>query len=157
MKHTILFSFFALFVFATMGQNSQYDRNKPVPVEKVLFGTIESVRNITRQEIVEDKNNGWRTFGGALLGGVIGSQFGSGSGQDVATILGAFLGGSIAHNRKKESRQIITQLVELMIETEDGERYMVIQDLDATMIFHRNDQIRLIYLATGSVRVDKQM
>jgi outer membrane lipoprotein SlyB len=44
-----------------------------------------------------------------------------------------------------------------MIETEDGERYMVIQDLDATMIFHRNDQIRLIYLATGSVRVDKQM
>lgn len=157
MKHILLFTFFALFVFSSMGQTSKYDRNKAVPVEKVLFGKVESVRNITQQEIIEDKNNGWETFGGALLGGVIGSQFGSGSGQDVATILGAFIGGSLAHNRKNQPRRIITQLVELMIETDEGELYMVIQDLDPSMIFNRHDEIRLVYLASGTVRIDKQM
>lgn len=140
-----------------MSQSAEYERNKAVPVEKVLFGTVESVRNITKQEIIEDKNRGWKTFGGALLGGVIGNQFGSGSGRDVATVLGAFLGGAVAHNRNSQPQKVITQLVELMIQTEEGERFMVIQDLDHSMIFHSRDEIRLIYLASGSVRIDKQM
>ena len=146
-----------LLVFPSVSQSAQYDRNKAVPVEKVLFGTVESVRNITKQEIIEDRNSGWKTFGGALLGGVIGNQFGGGSGRDVATVLGAFLGGAIAHNRNAQPQKVITQLVELMIKTEEGERFMVIQDLDSRMIFHSHDEIRLIYLATGAVRIDKQM
>jgi len=59
------------------------DRNQAVPVEKVLFGSVVSVRNITEEELVRDKKNGWHTFGGALAGGVIGNQFGSGSGRDI--------------------------------------------------------------------------
>jgi outer membrane lipoprotein SlyB len=157
MKKILFFCSIILFVFSSMSQSGQYDRNKAVPVEKVLFGTVESVRNITEQEIIKDKNRGWKTFGGALLGGVIGNQFGGGSGRNVATVLGAFVGGSIAHNKSSQSRHVITQLVELMIKTEEGARFMVIQGLDSRMLFQRNDDIRLIYLATGSVRVDKQM
>lgn len=37
---------------------------------------------------------------GALLGGVIGYQFGSGRGQDIATVAGAVLGGSVGHDLK---------------------------------------------------------
>ena len=157
MKNFILIYSIILFVFPLSGESAEYDRNKAVAVEKVLFGTVESVRNITEQEIIEDKNRGWKTFGGALLGGIIGNQFGSGSGQDISRVLGAFLGGSIAHNRNAQPQSVIIQLVELMIKTEEGERFMVIQDLDPSMIFHNYDEIRLIFLDTGTVRIDKQM
>ena len=123
----------------------------------MLFGQVLSVRNITEQELIQDKNQGWKTFGGALIGGAIGNQFGSGSGRDVATILGALVGGSIAHNRNPQYREKTLHLVELMIKVDNGDEYMVVQDLDRRMVFQARDEIRMIYLANGSVRIDKQM
>lgn len=148
-----LICWLALIPFA----QADYDRNKAVPVEKVLFGQVLSVRNITEQELIQDKNQGWKTFGGALIGGAIGNQFGSGSGRDVATILGALVGGSIAHNRNPQYREKTLHLVELMIKVDNGDEYMVVQDLDRRMVFQARDEIRMIYLANGSVRIDKQM
>ena len=136
---------------------ADYERNKAVPVEKVLFGQVLSVRNITEQELIQDKNQGWKTFGGALVGGAIGNQFGSGSGRGIATILGAIIGGSIAHDRNPEYKEKTLLLVELMIKTDNGDEYMVIQDLDHRMLFQRKDPVRMIYLGNGTVRIDKQM
>ena len=124
-------------------------------MQQVLFGSVQSVRNITEQELVKDQTNGWKTFGGALLGGVVGNQFGGGSGRTVATILGSMIGGSIAHNRQQSSRYIEYQLVELMIQVESGEQYMVVQDKDSRMIFNQGDKVRLVYLSDNTVRVDK--
>ena len=107
--------------------------------------------------MIQDKNQDWKTFGGALIGGAIGNQFGSGSGRDVATILGALVGGSIAHNRNPQYREKTLHLVELMIKVDNGDEYMVVQDLDRRMVFQARDEIRMIYLANGSVRIDKQM
>lgn len=137
--------------------SADYERNKAVPVEKVLFGKVYSVRSITEHELIEDKNKGWKVFGGALIGGAIGNQFGSGSGRDVATVLGALLGGSLADNKHPKYRQTTLHLVELMIKTDQGKEFMVVQDLDNRMLFQRNDAIRMVYLANGSVRIDKQM
>jgi len=142
--------------FSTNYAFADYDRNKAVPVEKVLFGNVISVRNITQEELIRDKRNGWHTFGGALIGGVIGHQFGGGSGRDVATILGAMIGGSIANNNHNQPQRKIIRLVELMIKVESGEQFMVIQDFDKQMIFHSADSIRMIYLANSTVRIDKQ-
>jgi outer membrane lipoprotein SlyB len=136
---------------------ADYERNKAVPVEKVLFGQVLSVRNITEQELIQDKNQGWKTFGGALVGGAIGNQFGRGSGRGIATILGAIIGGSIAHDRNPEYQEKTLLLVELMIKTDNGDEYMVIQDLDHRMLFQRKDPVRMIYLGNGTVRIDKQM
>lgn len=136
---------------------AQYERNKAVPVEKVLFGKVDSVRNISQEELIKDKHNGWKTFGGALIGGVIGNQFGGGSGQDVATVLGAIIGGSIAHNQQNRERRVIQHIVELMITTDDGKQYMVIQDYDQQMTFQPSDKVRIVYLSNGYVRVDKQI
>ncbi|WP_286261522.1 glycine zipper 2TM domain-containing protein [Thalassotalea atypica] len=133
-----------------------YDRNKAVPVEQVLFGQVMSVRNITETELVKDRNNGWKSLGGALLGGVIGHQFGSGSGQDVATVLGALIGGSMAHRNNPKYKEKTLRLVELMIKVESGQEFMVVQDYDPAMAFKANDDIRMIYLANGSVRIDRQ-
>lgn len=146
-----------LLVAAVPNATANYDRNQAVPVEKVLFGKVISVRNITRTELVKDRNNGWKTFGGALIGGAIGNQFGGGSGRDVATVLGAIIGASAANSRNPEYREISVRLVELMIKTDDGKEYMVVQDYDRQMIFHRQDMIRMIYLEGGTVRIDKQM
>jgi len=156
MKNFILISLTLLTLSFSYSTHANYDRNQAIPVDKVLFGQVVSVRNITQEELVIDKNSGWKTFGGALIGGVIGNQFGGGSGRDAATILGAVLGGSIANNRNNQPKKVVTRLVELMISIDNGEQFMVIQDFDQQMIFHSSDKIRLIYLANGSVRIDKQ-
>lgn len=133
-----------------------YDRNKAVPVEKVLYGDISSVRNITETQLIEDRNQGWKTFGGALAGGIIGHQFGGGSGQDVATVLGALIGGGMGNHYGSGSQTQSLQLVELMINQEDGTQVMVIQDYDAGMTFNAGDRVRVVYLQ-GGVRVDLAM
>lgn len=153
---TIYLSLIFLCALVPVAQ-ADYDRNKAVPVEQVLFGQVLSVHNITEQELIQDKNQGWKSFGGALIGGAIGNQFGSGSGRDVATILGAIIGGSVAHNRNPEYREKTLHLVELMIKVDNGDEYMVVQDLDRGMQFQPKDAIRMVYLANGSVRIDKQM
>jgi len=145
---------FIAFIFSTQ-VSADYERNKAVPVQEVLFGKVQSVRDITEQELIQDKNNGWKVFGGALVGGVIGNQFGDGSGQVAATILGALIGASLTDDNHPKYREKTLRLVEMMIKTEQGQQYMVIQDFDSSMVFESGDQIRLIYLANGSVRIDK--
>ena len=131
MLKPLLISLSITFLLFTQNVNANtYDRNKAVPVEKVLFGNVISVRNVSQQELIEDRNSGWKTFGGALVGGVIGNQFGGGSGRDIATILGAVIGGSIVHNNQGQGQVVVTNLVELMIEVECAssqcQQYMVI-------------------------------
>ena len=158
-------SFTILALLLTLVSNTacanNYARDKAVPVEKVLFGKVISVRDITEEELIQDKKNGWKTFGGALVGGVIGNQFGGGSGKDIATVLGAIIGGSIANNQQTKQRVKVTHLVELMIEvngtTQTGEQFMVIQNYDNQMVFHHNDAVRMVYLANGRVRIDKRL
>ena len=145
---------FITFIFSTH-VSAGYERNKAVPVQQVLFGKVQSVRNITQQELIQDRNKGWKVFGGALVGGAIGSQFGDGSGQVAATILGSIIGASISDKKHPQYREKTLRLVEMMIKTEQGKEYMVVQDFDSRMIFNRDDKIRIIYLANGSVRIDK--
>ncbi|MCP4991727.1 MAG: glycine zipper 2TM domain-containing protein [Colwellia sp.] len=159
MKYLLITSFTLLALLFSQASNADYDRNKAVPVEKVLFGNILSVRNISQEEIVKDKNSGWRTFGGALIGGVIGNQFGGGSGKDIATVLGAIAGGAMAKNHR-QGKVVTIRLVELMIEVECAQRqcqqFMVIQDFVPQMVFNSQDAVRMVYLANGNVRIDKQ-
>ncbi len=159
MKSLLLTSLTLLALFFSQVSNAGYDRNKAVPVEKVLFGKVISTRNISQEELIKDKNSGWKTFGGALIGGIIGNQFGSGSGKDITTVLGAIAGGTIVRNRNQD-QAVTVRLVELMVELECAkqhcQQFMVIQDYDQQMIFHNQDTIRIVYLTTGYVRVDKR-
>ncbi len=134
---------------------AQYNRNQAVPVEQVRYGEVESVREIQRSELIEDRDHGWKVFGGALIGGLIGNQFGGGSGRDVATVLGALAGAGVAQNRSPGQRVVQYRLQELIILTEAGERLMVVQDYDPGMVHHAGDPVRVIYLAGGQVRVDR--
>lgn len=146
---TVIFSF----LISSFSANS-YERNKAVPVEKVVYGKIESIRSITETELVKDKSAEWHHFGGALIGGVIGNQFGDGSGQVAATILGSLIGASIANNRSVRYKKKTLRLIELLILTEENQRVMVVQDYDHNMRLTNNDDVRIVYLSNGSVRVD---
>ena len=80
---------------------AKYERNKAVAVQKVLFGDIKSVRNISEQELIQDKKNGWKTFGGALIGGVIGNNVTKNVENGGAA--GAIIGGLIGSQNKKNN------------------------------------------------------
>ncbi len=159
MKSLLLTSLTLFTFFFSNLASADYDRNKAVPVEQVLFGTVISARNVSQEELIQDKNSGWKTFGGALIGGAIGNQFGGGSGRDIATVLGAVIGGKMANN-SSQGKTVIVRLVELMIEVDCTEQqckqFMVIQDYDQQMVFHQQDAVRMVYLANGIVRIDKQ-
>ncbi len=144
-------------LFTVQAQAQVYNRNQAVPVQKVDYATVESVRQVTQDELIEDRNRGWKTFGGALVGGLIGNQFGGGSGKDVATVVGALLGAGMVHNNNPAYQVRQVRLVELMVKTEAGDQLMVLQDRDPSMLFQAGDEVRLVYLQGGSVRVDKAM
>ncbi len=151
-----LFTLILFCLLTSIASAAPYNRNKAEPVEKVVYGDIVSLRNITQQELITDKNRRWKTFGGAVLGGLIGNQFGKGSGRDVATVLGALAGGSIASQNTSQPEYKKYQLIELMIKQDDNETVMVVQDKDSGMIFNSGDRVRVVYLV-GRVRVDIAM
>lgn len=142
--------FFLMTSFSTV---AAYERNKAVPVEKVVYGRVESIRHISQKQLIEDRNIGWKTFGGAVMGGVIGHQFGDGSGRDIATVFGALLGGATINKFGDSTRIQQYKLIEMMINLDDGSQVMVLQDVDPHMPFTSGDEVRVVYMA-GYVRVD---
>lgn len=135
--------------------NAAYQRNTARPVNQVVFGEVDTVRYITQQEIIKSQDSGWETLLGAVVGGVVGNQFGGGTGKEVATAVGAVAGAGIARNNANQVYRLEHNLVEILIETEKGKLIDVIQDIDNTMLFEKGDKVRILYFDDG-VRVDKE-
>lgn len=135
--------------------NAAYQRNTARPVNQVVFGEVDTVRYITQQEIIKSQGSGWETLLGAVVGGVVGNQFGGGTGKEVATAVGAVAGAGIARNNANQVYRLEHKLVEILIETEKGKLIDVIQDIDNSMLFEKGDKVRILYFDDG-VRVDKE-
>ncbi len=134
--------------------NAAYQRNTARPVNEVVFGKVDTVRYISQQEVVQSQGSGWETLLGAVVGGLVGNQFGDGRGKEVATAVGAVAGASVARNRVNQGYRIEYKLVELLIKTDKGKLINVIQDIDNSMLFEQGDPVRILYFDDG-VRVDK--
>ncbi len=87
-----------------------YDYAKVIRVEPIVrvvtvTTPVRECWNETREYAVErgHGNNGGATLFGAILGGVIGHQFGSGSGNDAATAVGALLGAAIGNDAARRA------------------------------------------------------
>ena len=135
--------------------NASYQRNVARPVNEVKFGQVETIRYISQEEMVEAQGVGWKTLLGAVVGGIVGHQFGGGHGKQVATVVGAAAGGAITHQSVNKTQRLNHQLVELLIRTKKDELIDVIQDVDKKMIFTKNDRVRILHFDDG-VRVDKE-
>ncbi|MCE7660203.1 outer membrane lipoprotein [Vibrio fluvialis] len=147
--------FLILLIFPLFA-NAAYQRNQARPVNEVVFGQVETVRYISQQDIVHSKANGWETLLGAVVGGLIGNQFGDGHGREVATAIGAVAGAGIARSNANQTYHVEYRLVEILIKTSEGKLIDVIQDVDSQMLFSSGDRVRILYFDNG-VRVDKEM
>lgn len=142
-----------IILFFPLAANAAYERNVAKPVNEVVYGKIDSVRYITQQEVVQSKSNGWKTLLGATIGGLVGNQFGGGTGREVATAVGALAGAAVAQNQSNYQYTVEYKLVELLIKVKDDKLINVIQDVDKNMLFSRGDEVRILYFDDG-VRVD---
>jgi outer membrane lipoprotein SlyB len=77
-------------------------------------GNIESVRTITTRA----HGSGLGAAGGAVLGGLLGNQVGSGSGRQLATVAGA-VGGAVVGNQV-EGNMKATHSYEIRVRLDDG-------------------------------------
>ncbi|QIR94579.1 glycine zipper 2TM domain-containing protein [Vibrio alginolyticus] len=142
-----------IILFLPLVANAAYERNVAKPVNEVVYGKIDSVRYITQQEVVQSKSNGWKTLLGATIGGLVGNQFGGGTGREVATAVGALAGAAVAQNQSNYQYTVEYKLVELLIKVKGDKLINVIQDVDKNMLFSRGDEVRILYFDEG-VRVD---
>ncbi|WP_274009502.1 glycine zipper 2TM domain-containing protein [Vibrio parahaemolyticus] len=142
-----------IILFLPLFANAAYQRNVAKPVNEVVYGKIDSVRYITQQEVVQSKSNGWKTLLGATIGGLVGNQFGGGTGKEVATAVGALAGAAVAQNQSNYQYTVEYKLVELLIKVKGDKLINVIQDVDKNMLFSRGDDVRILYFDDG-VRVD---
>lgn len=142
-----------IILFLPLFANAAYQRNVAKPVNEVVYGKIDSVRYITQQEVVQSKSNGWKTLLGATIGGLVGNQFGGGTGKEVATAVGALAGAAVAQNQSNYQYTVEYKLVELLIKVKGDKLINVIQDVDNNMLFSRGDEVRILYFDDG-VRVD---
>ncbi|EHK9126923.1 glycine zipper 2TM domain-containing protein [Vibrio parahaemolyticus] len=140
-------------LFLPLFANAAYQRNVAKPVNEVVYGKIDSVRYITQQEVVQSKSNGWKTLLGATIGGLVGNQFGGGTGKEVATAVGALAGAAVAQNQSNYQYTVEYKLVELLIKVKGDKLINVIQDVDKNMLFSQGDEVRILYFDDG-VRVD---
>ena len=131
-----------------------YERNTARPVEQVVFGQVDTVRNITQRQVVESEHTGWKTLGGAVLGGLLGNQFGGGHGREIATAVGALAGAAAVQHYQSGGSVVENKLVELLIRSDQDRLINVIQDYDPAMVFAQGDKVRILYFNDG-VRVDK--
>ncbi|MFQ2091808.1 glycine zipper 2TM domain-containing protein [Aeromonas taiwanensis] len=131
-----------------------YERNTARPVEQVVFGQVDTVRNITQSQMVESEQSGWKTLGGAVLGGLLGNQFGGGHGREIATAVGALAGAAAVQHYQSGGSVVESKLVELLIRSDQDKLINVIQDFDPAMVFAQGDKVRILYFSDG-VRVDK--
>ncbi|WP_180804748.1 glycine zipper 2TM domain-containing protein [Vibrio parahaemolyticus] len=142
-----------IILFLPLFANAAYQRNVAKPVNEVVYGKIDSVRYITQQEVVQSKSNGWKTLLGATIGGLVGNQFGGGTGKEVATAVGALAGAAVAQNQSNYQYTVEYKLVELLIKVKGDKLINVIQDVDKNMLFSQGDEVRILYF-DDVVRVD---
>lgn len=85
-------------------------------------GKVESVSAVQKK----GEGTGLGVVGGAVVGGLVGSQIGGGSGKNVATVLGA-VGGGVAGN-EVEKRARATTVYQVRVRMDDGTLRTVTQD-----------------------------
>ncbi len=84
---------------ADRGDRDRYDRDDD-RYEEICrsCGTVRGISRINRSS----RRNTNATVLGALIGGAVGNQIGSGDGRRAATVVGAVAGGAIANDRSRD-------------------------------------------------------
>ncbi|WP_299257073.1 glycine zipper 2TM domain-containing protein [uncultured Kushneria sp.] len=116
-----------------------YTGNQAKTARNVTYGTVTGVRPVTIQAGNEN-DSGLGGIGGAVLGGLLGNQFGGGSGRVLTTAVGG-IGGAIAGS-KVEDRANQVSAYEIQVRTDSGQDMVVVQKADTP--YQPGQRVRLI-------------
>ena len=113
------------------------------PVEPVCdaCGVVESVHEIKER----GDGSGIGAVGGAVVGGLIGNQFGGGSGKKITTVAGAVGGAFAGHQIEKEVKA--TKSYEITIRLDDGSTEVV--NTSAASSWQTGDKVKIV---NGQIR-----
>jgi outer membrane lipoprotein SlyB len=112
--------------------------------QTVRFGVVDSVRPVR----INPGETGVGTAGGAVLGGLAGSQVGGGSGHVAGAVGGAILGGILGSNIERSANE--RQGVEVTVLLDNGKYISVVQEADE--LFRPGDRVRVLS-GRGTTRV----
>lgn len=84
-----------------IGLRAEAATSTPVKCTPAICGEVTSVR----AQQVKGEGTGVGAVGGAVLGGLVGNQFGGGSGKTVMTVGGAVAGGFAGHEVEKNVKK----------------------------------------------------
>jgi outer membrane lipoprotein SlyB len=121
-------------------------RDQAGQAQSVRTGTIVSIRDIN----IQGGSTGG-TLVGAGVGGLLGNQFGGGSGRTAATVGGALVGGALGSQagQSMNSRRGIEIDVSL---DQNRERISVVQEVNPRETFFVGDKVRVM-VGGGRTRV----
>ena len=121
-----------------------YSRGQARQVQEVKMGMVESVRHVK----LEGTKSPVGTGAGAVIGGIGGSNVGSGKGSTVATILGAVAGG-VAGSMIEEG-VMSKEGLEITVKLDNGRMIAVTQEADEQ--FRVGERVRVLS-GGGATRV----
>lgn len=129
---------------ASSQSGSSYGRSTTRQEMTVRLGVVESVRPVT----IEGSQSAVGTLGGAVIGGIAGSNVGKGKGSSVGAVLGAVLGG--VAGQAAEEGMSKKEGVEITVKLDNGQLTAVVQEADEQ--FRPGDKVRLLS-SGGQTRV----
>ena len=129
---------------AYRGGSADYRSYEARGEQSVRFGVVESVREVR----IDPRETGVGTAGGAVLGGLAGSNVGGGSGQIAGAIGGAILGGILGQNIEKSANERRGLEVTVLLDT--GKYIAIVQEADEA--FRAGDRVRIL-AGRGTARV----
>jgi outer membrane lipoprotein SlyB len=112
--------------------------------QSVRFGVVDSVRPVN----INPRETGVGTAGGAVLGGIAGSNVGGGNGQIAGAVGGAILGGILGSQVERSANE--RPGVEITVLLDSGKYISVVQEADES--FRPGDRVRILS-GRGTTRV----
>jgi len=129
------------------------DRYYQEEQDYTIRGKIKSVNYFWKEYRVKD-NRHLNSLGGAIVGGIIGNQFGGGSGKDIATAVGALVGASAAHGKSRLKYKRV-KYATLKIKGRDGQVYRITQPVTRSQLFYKGQNVALVFASDGSRYVER--
>lgn len=122
-----------------------YSRDQARTAQTVQYGTVQNVRSVQ----IEGTKTPIGTAGGAIVGGILGSSIGGGTGRQLATVGGAIAGGA-AGSAVEEG---ITRQpgYEIEVALDNGRILNVVQAADRP--FSPGQRVRVVTAPDGTARV----
>lgn len=127
---------------------SSYSRNQVQQAQQIEYAVVESVQPV----VIQGRTDGIVGAGsGAIIGGVAGSTMGGGKGSTIMTVLGAVAGGMAGQAIEENATTVQGQ--EVVVRTDSGRLFSVVQEVQNNMMFRAGDRVRILTSGDGTVRV----